>query len=79
MQNGLLGTPDRVIQLQPYFGASSTPERGVFSYAWQCWTVFSFPEDGDWDAILARRCVILTGCLQYLGLKGTLLPNCAVY
>lgn len=30
----------------------------------------SFPEDEELDKILARGCVILTGCLQHLGLKG---------
>lgn len=74
VQNGLLGPPEGFIP-----GASSTPGSTVFSYAWQCWAMFSFPEDRDWDTILARRCVILTGCLQHLGLKGAFLPNCAVY
>lgn len=52
---------------------------GVFGYVWKHWAVFSFPEDGDWITILARRHGILADCLLYLGLKCAALPNYAVY
>lgn len=45
MQNGLLGTPEDFMQLQPHLGASSTPVNGVFSKPGSA----PFPEDEKWD------------------------------
>lgn len=79
MQNGLsglLGTLEGFIQLQPHYGASSTPGSSVFSCAWQYCVFFPWRWGPGHNFTQKMGCVIFTISLQHLGLKGALLLNC---